>query len=102
MENDTIKDLEEEIVAATEELSAAYDPVAHPAHYTEGRKYEPIDVIMDWELPFTLGNTVKYISRCGRKSSKGMSAEEKALQDLEKAKWYLEKEIENYKKNTKI
>lgn len=41
--------------------------VNHPSHYAEGRKYEPIDVIEDWELGFNLGNTVKYISRAGRK-----------------------------------
>ena len=41
--------------------------VNHPNHYAAGRKYEPIDVIEDWELGFCLGNAVKYISRAGRK-----------------------------------
>lgn len=41
--------------------------VNHPSHYAEGREYEPIDVILDWDLGFNLGNTVKYISRAGRK-----------------------------------
>jgi hypothetical protein len=46
------------------------EQVNHPSHYAEGRKYEPIDVIQDWKLDFCLGNTVKYISRCGRKNSR--------------------------------
>lgn len=57
--------------------------VVHPSHYAEGRKYEPIDVIADWELNFCLGNTVKYISRAGRKDA------DKTIEDLEKAAWYL-------------
>ena len=64
--------------------------VNHPSHYAEGRKYEPIDVIEDWELGFNLGNTVKYISRAGRKDD--------IVQDLEKAAWYLNREIERRKK----
>ena len=61
------------------------DNVNHPSHYAEGRKYEPIDVIEDWELDFCLGNAVKYISRAGRKSDE--------LEDLKKARWYLDRKI---------
>lgn len=64
-------------------------PIDHPSHYAEGRKYEPIDVITDWELNFALGNTVKYISRAGRKGEPN-----KLLEDLKKAQWYLSYEIE--------
>lgn len=60
--------------------------VEHPAHYAEGRKYEPIDVINDWGLNFNLGNTIKYISRAGRKNN--------IIEDLKKAKYYLDYEIE--------
>lgn len=63
--------------------------IDHPSHYAEGRKYEPIDVITDWELNFALGNTVKYISRAGRKGEP-----DKLLEDLKKAQWYLSYEIE--------
>ena len=59
--------------------------VEHPSHYAEGRNYEPIEVIKDWNLNFNLGNVVKYISRAGRK--------ENILEDLQKAKFYLEHEI---------
>lgn len=66
--------------------------IEHPEHYTSGG-VETIDLIEAKELNFNLGNVVKYVSRCGKKKSKGMSADAKALQDLKKAKWYLEREI---------
>ncbi|MCA9749268.1 MAG: DUF3310 domain-containing protein, partial [Romboutsia sp.] len=47
--------------------------------------YETIKVIEAWGLGFNLGNVVKYISRAGKKDF--------LIQDLEKAKWYLEREI---------
>ena len=63
------------------------DPAVRPAHYSEGRRYEPIDVIEDWGLGFHLGNAVKYIARCGRKEG------EDPAECLRKAVWYLEREI---------
>lgn len=68
------------------------DVVNHPSHYTRGG-IETIDFIEAKGLGFNLGNVVKYVSRCGHKKSRGLSADTKALQDLEKAKWYLEREI---------
>ena len=56
-----------------------------PLHYCYG-KYEPKDVIRDWGLNFNLGSAVKYISRAGRKDD--------IIQDLKKAKQFLEFEIE--------
>jgi hypothetical protein len=67
-----------------------YDSVSKPAHYTEGRLYEPRKVIHDWGLNFNLGNTVKYISRAGRKNDR--------LEDLKKAQQYLLWEIEEEEK----
>lgn len=58
--------------------------VVHPSHYCEGRKYEPMDVIADWDLDFFLGSALKYIARAGRKPR--CSKE----QDLEKAIEYLQ------------
>lgn len=72
-----------------DKTSQLYDSVHKPSHYTEGRKYEPRKVIHDWGLNFNLGNAVKYISRAGRKGP--------MLEDLEKAKQYLEFEIEELK-----
>ncbi len=63
------------------------DDINHPHHYAAGRRFEPIDVIEDWKLGFHLGNTVKYISRAGRKGS--------TVKDLKKAAWYLQREITN-------
>jgi hypothetical protein len=64
--------------------------VNHPAHYGgEDNVYEVIKVIEVWELDFHLGNTVKYISRAGKKGS------DKELQDLKKALWYLQRKIDN-------
>ena len=62
-----------------------FDPVNHPSHYCEGRKYEPIKVIDDWGLDFCLGNALKYISRAGRKNDE--------LEDLKKARFYLDYKI---------
>lgn len=73
-----------------EDFKDYYDPVSKPSHYTEGRKYEPKDVIRDWDLNFNLGNTVKYVARAGRKDD--------ILQDLKKARQYLDFEIEYLEK----
>ena len=66
-----------------------FDPVNHPSHYCEGRKYEPIDVIEDWKLDFLTGNALKYISRAGRKNDES--------EDLEKAVFYLNRRIKQIK-----
>jgi len=60
------------------------DPVNHPAHYKVGGM-ETIDFIEAKGLSYHLGNAVKYISRADHKGSR--------KQDLEKAKWYLERAI---------
>ena len=64
----------------------ASDPVNHPPHYGGAdNHYEAIKVIEAWGLGFCLGNVVKYISRAGRKGA--------AVEDLKKARWYLDREI---------
>ena len=68
----------------------ANDPVNHPSHYTDG-KIEVIDFIEDKGLGFHLGNAVKYIARAGKKDP------DKAVEDLEKARWYLDREISRRK-----
>ena len=69
------------------------EQVNHPNHYGgEENLYEAIKVIDAWELGFSLGNTVKYISRAGKKES------DKELQDLKKALWYLQHHIETLEK----
>lgn len=66
------------------------EAVNHPAHYNVG-KIEVIDAIEDWGLNFSLGNAVKYIARADHKG--------KPVEDLEKARWYIEREIERRKNN---
>lgn len=73
------------------------DMVNHPSHYTDG-KIEVIDFIEDKHLGFNLGNVIKYVSRSGKKKSLGKLSEEKALEDLKKARFYLDREISNREK----
>jgi hypothetical protein len=56
-----------------------------PAHYVDA-PLEPIVAIEAWQLNFALGNVVKYVARAGKKGP--------ALEDLEKALWYLAREVE--------
>jgi len=60
------------------------DPVNHPAHYKTGG-IETIDFIEAKGLNYNLGNVVKYITRADHKGDR--------KQDLEKAAWYLAREI---------
>lgn len=71
----------------TEDMTVIDEAVDHPQHYGgEGNPYEAIKVIEVWNLGFCLGNAVKYISRAGKKGA--------AIEDLKKAVWYLQREIE--------
>ena len=67
------------------------DPVNHPPHYTFGN-IEVIDAIegLGLDVDFLLANVLKYISRARHKG--------KELQDLRKARWYLQRKIENLEK----
>ena len=71
---------------STQELPSI-DLVNHPPHYKSESGLESIDVIEAFDLGFNLGNAVKYILRCNKKGNK--------IQDLDKAIWYLKREIEN-------
>jgi hypothetical protein len=62
------------------------DPVNHPAHYKVGG-IETIDFIEAKKLGYNLGNVVKYITRADHKGNR--------KQDLEKALWYLNREIQS-------
>lgn len=65
------------------------DAVNHPTHYNRG-KIEVVDFIADQQLNFNRGNAVKYICRAGFKT-------DNAIEDLEKAIWYLNHEIRTLK-----
>lgn len=74
--------------------SGSTDPVNHPSHYTWS-SIEPIDAIEAWQLPYHLGNVVKYVSRAGHKDKS------KTLEDLKKANWYLSRYISNLEQEEK-
>jgi len=67
--------------------------VNHPEHYLKGG-VETIDFIEAKDLSYNLGNTVKYISRVGMKGD--------ARVNLEKARWYLSREIDKYTDNERF
>lgn len=67
--------------------SPTSDAVNHPSHYSSG-KIEVIEAIEDWKLGFNLGNAVKYVARAGKKDPA------KTKEDLEKAIWYIRRQIE--------
>ena len=82
--NVTIKKNDANVPKQTNEKS---DAVNHPSYY-QG-KIEVIDFIEDKGLGFNLGNCVKYISRCHLKHK------DNPVEDLKKARWYLDREIRN-------
>ena len=67
------------------------DKLLHPEYYNTG-DYEVIDVIDDWGLDFSLGCVVKYVARTGKKDP------DTAIEDLEKAKNYIDFEIRKIRK----
>jgi hypothetical protein len=62
-----------------------HDPINSPSHYTFS-ELEPIEAIEAWGLGYHLGNVVKYVVRADHKGA--------SLQDLRKAAWYLNREIQ--------
>lgn len=67
------------------------ETVNHPNHYNVGG-IEVIDFIESWNLKFSLGNAIKYIARAPYKNNE--------LEDLKKARWYIDREIQRLEKNT--
>lgn len=70
------------------------DTINHPSHYTDG-KIEVIEFIEDKNLNYHKGNAIKYICRAGKKDPS------KEIEDLQKAIWYINREIKNLKRRTK-
>ena len=67
------------------------EKVNHPSHYLKNTGHEVIDVIKAWNLDFNLGNSLKYIARAGKKNPNTL------IEDLEKAKWYIEDYLKDIK-----
>lgn len=72
------------------QINEKSDAVNHPSYY-QG-KIEVIDFIEDKGLGFNLGNCIKYIARCHLKHK------DNPVEDLKKARWYLDREIRNMEK----
>lgn len=66
------------------------DNINSPKHYNQGN-IEVIDAIEDWNLDFNLGNVVKYVARAKYKDNE--------LEDLKKARWYLDRCIKSQSNN---
>lgn len=81
IKKDDIKDIS---VITDKKHNAISNVIDHPSHYNRG-KIEVIDFIEDQGLSFHLGNVIKYIARAGSKGDK--------LEDLKKARWYLDRYI---------
>lgn len=77
-------DIKDTGVIAAKKHNPISNVIDHPAHYNKG-KIEVIDFIEDQQLPYHLGNVVKYVARAGYKGDK--------LEDLKKARWYLDRYI---------
>lgn len=81
---DAVKDLYADVVTTDKKPCCISNAIDHPSHYNRG-KIEVIDFIEDQGLSFHLGNVIKYIARAGSKGDK--------LEDLKKARWYLDRYI---------
>ena len=71
-------------ILMSHEESDTPDMVNHPKHYNV-KGFEVIDIIDAFNLNFNMGNALKYLLRADRKGNK--------VQDLQKAIWYLQREI---------
>lgn len=83
---------QENVIEQTKKIIKQYDVVNNPSHYTDS-KIEVIDYIEDKNLGFCLGNVIKYVSRAGKKVDSDKSVIEKEIEDLKKARWYLDRRI---------
>ena len=75
-----------------------HDPVHKPSHYcSHPSGIECIEITQ--HMSFTIGNAIKYLWRAGLKKDEGIEQSKKTIQDLEKAIWYIYKEIERLEEN---
>lgn len=77
----------------TKENNSNKDNVNHPKHYNQHPSGIECIEIIQW-YNFCIGNAIKYLWRNGLKTEQGMSNKEKQIEDLRKAIWYINKEIE--------
>lgn len=75
-----------------EARATSSDNVSHPPHYADGWSNGAEVIDLTEHLSFCAGNVVKYVCRAGRKDP------DKYIEDLEKARWYIDREIERVKR----
>ena len=75
------------------ERTMSSDNVSHPSHYAEGWSNGAEVIDLTEHLSFCAGNVVKYVCRAGRKDP------DKYVEDLKKARWYIDREIERVRRN---
>ena len=89
--NTVLEDTQEDSATMLAKAKVPHHPVISPSHYTSHPS--GVECIQITEhMSFNLGNVVKYLWRAGLKDSQPQ------LQDLEKAAWYLQREIDRLKK----
>lgn len=70
------------------------DRVNHPSHYTWLKDKCGIEVIdITRHMDFCLGNAIKYILRAGHKQDASLTDNQKEIEDLKKAIWYIKDRI---------
>lgn len=79
---------EEELEDDSIRIAENSDSVSHPPHYANGWSNGAEVIDLTEHLSFCAGNVVKYVCRAGRKDP------DKHVEDLKKARWYLDREIE--------
>lgn len=79
------------------EFHEFHNNVDHPRHYTSHPSgIECIDIVRHY--CFDIGNAIKYLWRCGLKKEEGMSDLAKEIEDLKKARWYIDDRIKTLEK----
>lgn len=84
-----------EVYSPTNKTESKEERVNHPSHYTWLKDVCGVEVIdITRHMNFNLGNVLKYVLRAGHKSEEGMSSNQKKIEDLQKAIFYLNDEIQ--------
>ena len=83
-ENDNCKEVPTCMYFKAKDVENIKEMINHPQHYNQG--IEAIDYIESHKMNFNIGNVIKYVTRAKHKGTE--------LQDLKKASWYLNREIE--------
>lgn len=94
---DSANDISEQCTSGNS-MQPAEDNVNHPSHYTSHPSgVECIEITEHYD--FCVGNAIKYLWRAGLKQDADKTELDKELEDLQKAKWYIDRKISLLTKN---